>query len=238
MFCTKCGNMAPEGARFCRTCGQPLEGAVASAAEIPPLTPSMETAAGPSIEAPVPVSAPPVAAPPMGRYAPPVAPPAIILPAPYAGFWLRVVAYLIDGAIMGVVFGAIIGIALATLGVGFFRGLARPNVYDRPVNPFFPAAVLGVIFVLLPITIVVTWLYFASMESSERQGTLGKMALGLFVTDMYGKKISFARASGRFFAKFITGLIPFFIGYIMAGFTEKKQALHDMIASCLVLKKV
>jgi uncharacterized RDD family membrane protein YckC len=102
----------------------------------------------------------------------------------------------------------------------------------------FPAAMLGVIFVLLPITVVVTWLYFASMESSERQGTLGKMALGLFVTDMHGKRISFARASGRFFAKFITGLIPFFIGYIMAGFTEKKQALHDMIAGCLVLKKV
>ena len=50
--------------------------------------------------------------------------------------------------------------------------------------------------------------------------------------------MTFGRASGRFFAKIITGLIPFFIGYIMAGFTEKKQALHDMIASCLVLKKI
>ncbi len=238
MFCTKCGNMAPDGARFCRTCGQPLEGTVASAAEMPPLTPAMETEAGPPIETSVPVSALPVTAPPMGSYVPPMAPAAIILPAPYAGFWLRVVAYLIDGAIMGVVFGVIIAIAFATVGAGFFRGLARSNVYDRPVNPMFPAAMLGVIFVLLPITIVVTWLYFASMESSERQGTLGKMALGLFVTDMHGKRISFARATGRFFAKFITGLIPFFIGYIMAGFTEKKQALHDMIAGCLVLKKV
>ena len=102
----------------------------------------------------------------------------------------------------------------------------------------FPAAMLGVIFVLLPITIVVTWLYFASMESSERQGTLGKMALGLFVTDMHGKTNQFRARHRALFREIITGLIPFFIGYIMAGFTEKKQALHDMIAGCLVLKKV
>jgi uncharacterized RDD family membrane protein YckC len=76
------------------------------------------------------------------------------------------------------------------------------------------------------------------MEASARQGTLGKIALGLFVTDLEGRRITFARATGRFFAKIVTGLIPFFIGYIMAGFTEKRQALHDMIAGCLVLKKV
>ena len=91
---------------------------------------------------------------------------------------------------------------------------------------------------LLPITVVVTWLYFAYLESSDRQATLGKMALGLFVTDLQGQRITFARATGRFFAKFITGLIPFFIGYIMAAFTEKRQALHDIIAGCLVLKKL
>jgi uncharacterized RDD family membrane protein YckC len=63
------------------------------------------------------------------------------------------------------------------------------------------------------------------------------MALGLIVTDLQGQPVSFARASGRFFAKIITGMIPLGIGYIMAGFTEKKQALHDMIAGCLVLRK-
>jgi uncharacterized RDD family membrane protein YckC len=75
------------------------------------------------------------------------------------------------------------------------------------------------------------------MESSVHQGTLGKMALGLTVTDMQGRRVSFGRATGRYFAKMITGMIPLAIGYIMAGFTEKKQALHDMIASCLVLRK-
>jgi uncharacterized RDD family membrane protein YckC len=64
------------------------------------------------------------------------------------------------------------------------------------------------------------------------------MALGLSVTDMQGRRITFARASARFFAKIVTNLIPLFIGYIMAGFTARKQALHDMIASCLVLRRV
>jgi uncharacterized RDD family membrane protein YckC len=75
------------------------------------------------------------------------------------------------------------------------------------------------------------------MESSSWQGTLGKRALSIEVTDMAGQRISFGRASGRHFSKLITNLIPFAIGYILAGFTEKKQALHDMIASCLVLRK-
>ena len=71
------------------------------------------------------------------------------------------------------------------------------------------------------------------MESSSRQATVGKMALGLKVTDLEGRRISFARASGRHFAKYISGMI-LLIGYIMAGFTERKQALHDMIAGTLV----
>jgi len=58
----------------------------------------------------------------------------------------------------------------------------------------------------------------------------------LIVTDLNGNRISFGRASGRFFSKIISGLIPFGIGYILAGFTERKQALHDMIAGCLVLR--
>jgi uncharacterized RDD family membrane protein YckC len=231
MFCTKCGNMAPEGARFCRTCGQPLEAPTASSAEIGPLTSTLETE--PAIAA-----VPTAAAEPIPSYVPPIAPltGAIVLPAPYAGFWLRVVAYLIDYAVMSVVFGVIFAIAFATAGAGMFHRFAQGG-YDRAANPLFPAAMLGIILILLPVTVVITWLYFAWMESSQRQATLGKMALGLFVTDMQGRRISFARATGRFFAKFITGL-TFFIGYIMAGFTERKQALHDMIAGCLVLKKI
>jgi uncharacterized RDD family membrane protein YckC len=80
---------------------------------------------------------------------------------------------------------------------------------------------------------LVNWIYEAGMESSSRQATLGKMALGLKVTDIWGKRISFARATGRHFAKYLSGAI-LMIGYIMAAFTARKQALHDILAETLV----
>lgn len=80
------------------------------------------------------------------------------------------------------------------------------------------------------------WLYFALMESSGQQGTIGKMALGIKVTDMNGNRIGFGRATGRYFGKIISSL-TLTIGYIMAGFTQQKQALHDIIAGCLVINK-
>ncbi|MFC1717630.1 RDD family protein [Candidatus Poribacteria bacterium] len=80
------------------------------------------------------------------------------------------------------------------------------------------------------------WLYSALLESSSKQATLGKMALGIVVTDMELQRISFGRATGRYFGKIISVMI-IYIGFLMAGFTEKKQGLHDMMANCLVVKK-
>ncbi|MGH9731943.1 MAG: RDD family protein [Candidatus Acidiferrales bacterium] len=152
----------------------------------------------------------------------------------YAGFWLRFVAYLIDSVILGIVCVALIVVVIFASGVAaMLRNLPENPTPDMFLRGAFVLAILA----LVAITTVITWLYYAWMESSPSQGTLGKMALGLIVTDMQYRPVSFARASGRFFAKFITGLIPLCIGYIMAGFTAKKQALHDMIASCLVLRK-
>jgi uncharacterized RDD family membrane protein YckC len=73
------------------------------------------------------------------------------------------------------------------------------------------------------------------MESSPKQGTLGKMALGIVVTDMDSRRISFGRATGRYFAKILSGLI-LGIGFLMVAFTEKKQGLHDILAGTLVVK--
>lgn len=84
------------------------------------------------------------------------------------------------------------------------------------------------------IGVLLGWLYFAYMESSTSQATFGKQAMGIYVTDINGQRISFLRASGRYFAKILSGLI-LFIGYIMAAFTARKQALHDLLASTLVL---
>jgi uncharacterized RDD family membrane protein YckC len=90
--------------------------------------------------------------------------------------------------------------------------------------------------IIMIVAVVVAWLYGALMESSPKQATLGKQAVGIIVTDLDGKQISFLRATGRYFAKYLS-MIILFIGYIMAGFTEKKQALHDMVAGTLVINK-
>lgn len=84
------------------------------------------------------------------------------------------------------------------------------------------------------LSIIIVWLYYTLMESSSKQATLGKMALGLIVTDMEGRRISLLRATGRHFGK-IVSMMTIFIGFILAGITPRKQALHDMIAGCLVM---
>lgn len=149
----------------------------------------------------------------------------------YAGFWLRFVALIIDFILVGIVLGIPCGILFGALGMSMSAGMAGRN----PGMMIGPA--LGTIFLIEMIAVLVQWLYFAMMESSSWQGTVGKKALGLMVTDMDGRRISFGRASGRYFGKIISGMI-LMIGYIMAGFTEKKQALHDMLAGCLVVRKV
>ena len=80
------------------------------------------------------------------------------------------------------------------------------------------------------------WVYEAIMLSSEKQATVGKMVLGIVVTDVNGGRITFARATGRHFAKWLSALI-LGIGFLMVAFTEKKQALHDMIADTLVVNR-
>ena len=152
----------------------------------------------------------------------------------YAGFWLRFVAHFIDGLI--VLLGAVVLalLIIAVVGFQFFRTFADEGQHPDAATT---AAFIAIIFGYVVVLVIGQWLDYAWMESSEKQATLGKLWLGLIVTDTEGRRITFGRASGRFFAKMITGLIPFGIGYIMAGFTEKKQALHDMIANCLVVKK-
>lgn len=86
------------------------------------------------------------------------------------------------------------------------------------------------------LSVMMDWLYFALMESSERQATLGKMALGIIVTDMEGRPISLGRATGRYFGKCISALL-LCVGYIMIAFTERQQALHDMMAGTLVVRR-
>ena len=157
----------------------------------------------------------------------------------YAGFWLRFVAHLIDGLILGVgVFALVIPLVFLTGLAATLESLPRriEGMEGHP-NPALIGAILSLVFLFVTVGVLLQWLYYAYFESGEKQATWGKQALGLYVTDVAVNRVSFGRASGRFFAKIISALIPLWIGYIMAGFTERKQALHDMIAGCLVLRR-
>jgi uncharacterized RDD family membrane protein YckC len=145
----------------------------------------------------------------------------------YAGFWRRFVAVLIDGF----VFTPIAVALLASTGI--FGIILHSGEDFEAVG----AAMLGLsVLAMVLLLSVGSWLYHTLMESSRYQGTLGKLALGSIVTDLDGNRISFARANGRFFGKMVSSAI-LNIGYLMAGFTEKKQALHDILASTLVIQK-
>jgi uncharacterized RDD family membrane protein YckC len=136
---------------------------------------------------------------------------------------------LLIGAVGGVIF--IPMFFLTGLG-GFLRAVS----HDRQPDPAVIASFVSSIALLVLASVLGSWLYYAYFESSDWQASVGKKVMNLIVTDLNGNRISFGRASGRYFAKIISGLIPLGIGYILAGVTEKKQALHDMIASCLVLR--
>ena len=155
-------------------------------------------------------------------------------PAPFAGFWWRLLAYLIDNIIVSMASWIII---LPVLGV---FGISIWSLSESGYDIEDPRVILGPIFILygviISVTIVINWLYFALMESSKTQGTVGKLVLKIKVTDYDYKRISFARASGRYFGKIISSFI-FMIGYIMIAFTEKKQGLHDLMANCYVIKE-
>lgn len=131
------------------------------------------------------------------------------------------------------------GAALTTPGVeyaGFWR---------RFLASLIDAIILGVVVGVINlgfgdlgelVGLIVGWIYYACLESSDWQATLGKKAIGIIVTDLDGNRLSFGRATGRHFAKILSAII-LLIGYIMAGFTQRKQALHDIIAGCLVVMK-
>ena len=151
----------------------------------------------------------------------------------YAGFWLRFVAYIIDGIIISFVEFLMVLPLLALL--GFNAALDNfSGMEEMEWNILMPIIIsAGMGFYLT--AFLTTWLYYALMESGSRQATVGKMALNLKVTDTDGARVSFATASLRFFGKILSNAI-FMIGFIMAGFTQKKQALHDIIAKTYVVR--
>jgi uncharacterized RDD family membrane protein YckC len=150
----------------------------------------------------------------------------------YAGFWRRFVAIFIDIIIIGALQFVVIAPILAAIGIGVSNSSAMDTA-----DPMAMVATIAAVFSTVGIIgQVVQILYFTLMESSKYQATIGKLALGLIVTDMNGGKLDFVKALIRNVSKIVSGII-LAIGYIMAAFTEKKQALHDIIAGTLVVIK-
>lgn len=141
---------------------------------------------------------------------------------PYGGFWWRVLAYFIDAIVLSIgqsILGGIFGFGMTPLALG-----ATPET-------MFNAAFFG----FIGVSSIAGWLYFALLESSKLQASIGKLAIGLVVTGIDGERIGFGRATGRYFAKILSSVL-LCIGYIMVAFTGRKQGLHDLIAGTLVYK--
>ena len=156
---------------------------------------------------------------------------------PYAGFWKRAAAWFIDSIViyMGT---TLIQQVLGPLFINPEVAQKFQQMQDKTI-PFDPQIFLSLVPVgigWLVISTVLPWIYFAWMESSSKQATLGKMALGIKVVGADGNRITFTRALGRTLGKIISGLI-LNIGYYMAGATRRKQALHDKMANAYVVDK-
>jgi uncharacterized RDD family membrane protein YckC len=150
-------------------------------------------------------------------------------PKRFASFWQRLGAGVIDWLVIALPFNIVSAALLPDM----------PTV-DSTTNSATGAVTLhwqgdwDRFLILAVAATAVQWLYTAVMNSSPRQATLGKMALGLVVTDEDGKRISFLRASGRFLASLLSQL-TLGIGYLMVIWTRRKQALHDKVARTVVV---
>jgi uncharacterized RDD family membrane protein YckC len=145
---------------------------------------------------------------------------------PYAGFWLRALALGVDFVIFCV-----------ALGPTVFEPIFRENHVGNSatdVVQFYTSGSRQATALLLLLHLIL-WLYFAGFESSPWQATPGKKLFRLAVTGLNGQRITFARASGRYFGSLLSQF--FLIGYLMVGFMQRKQGLHDMLAGTLVLRK-
>ena len=141
----------------------------------------------------------------------------------FAGFWFRFLAALIDAVIITLI------VLIPAFIIGLFIGYSmagNASAYEIQATANVVGNLIG-----LP----GAWLYHTAMESSAHQATFGKKILGLRVIDLNGERISFGKANGRYFAKFLS-LLTLYVGFFMVGWTQKKQGLHDKLAGCLVVK--
>ncbi len=137
----------------------------------------------------------------------------------YAGFWKRYAAYFIDYILLTVV----------TLPLSMIINVMGASSGNEGVQ-------VALTLVVMLLSLVISIGYYAGFHASRGGATLGKMAVGIKVVRGNGERISFLRAFCRYLATIVSSLI-LMIGFIMAAFTERKQALHDMMCDTLVVDK-
>jgi uncharacterized RDD family membrane protein YckC len=211
LFCSKCGAQNLNAPQFCQKCGASMwpAGTAVQPAQ----------AAAPAI-APQPAYVQPLA------YAP-------AQPSPYGGFWIRLLAYFIDHIVLSVV-AAPLALILVMPNMARIIHEAERSGNGEP-SPELIISIITSFSLYLCLALIGQWLYEALLTSSSWQGTIGKKLLRLKVTDEAGNRIGFGRATGRFFAKWLSSLM-LYIGFFMIGFTDRKRGLHDMLAGTLVMK--
>jgi len=204
VFCSKCGAQNFATAQSCQKCGGGLS---VGLAPMPRAVPAQAYATAPAVA---------YAAVPTSRY---------------GGFWLRLLAHLIDHVILGAIAAPLFFMLVLPSIVRVINEAER----NREPSPELIIAIVSSVFIYIVLAFVGQWLYEALLTSSSWQATLGKRVLQLKVTDELGNRIGFGRATGRFFAKILSSMF-FCIGFIMVGLTDRKRGLHDMLAGTLVMK--
>lgn len=147
----------------------------------------------------------------------------------YAGFWIRAAAFIFDNALLSIMLSVVAAMVLR-------RGLLEVISASYAGSPDAALRDLLVLVVVLAVGSVIVYpLYFALFDASNLQATPGKLAVGVKVLDGFGERLSILRAVSREFAKYLSAII-FCIGFVLAGFTSRKQALHDIIAGTVVMR--
>ena len=154
--------------------------------------------------------------------------------AEFAVFWRRAAAFAFDMAIVITLFSLLIYAVNSLLALPVEYASFLETGFSLKITPYIEDNFLEIVILYSFLKFIVVFPYFTLLESSRWQATLGKLLLGIRVTDLSGQRISFLRAAGRLFGKTLSGQI-LLIGYLMAAFTEREQALHDLLASTIVV---
>ena len=148
----------------------------------------------------------------------------------HVGFWKRAAALFIDSMVVGFAYYIVMFVAMLVVGVGAFTMVGNDN---PTAGSAALLGMMGMVYLLYP---VVSAAYYAGFESSSKQATLGKMAVGIKVVDRDGRRLSLRHALGRWLSAGLNYL-TLYIGYLMAAFTDRKRGLHDMVAGTLVVDR-